>query len=509
MKLRTKQKSQKDIKVLSLRAFREKYFHKIDTGSSIEDEPARKTIPCRGNYQVCKLDRDLTVQRKGVWPDDMKQDYFGSVAVGDCDNNALHYVDLESARKTAENTGCINYANHLYNFLKKGFTGTHVDGGNRTDAIIETLQNKLKVEKCIYNFGVQDNGESLYFTLEEDTYFEDLDENFQNAILDCGSVLICTYFNLTKTARKELFRTLNDGLPLNRPELRNSEESDVCAINRNFDLEYADLFVKTNVLSESGAARWGTAERVAEFKYVRRNLQTIPLVDNVVVKWPSANQLDEDYMCNSAADMNAIAEHEFFMKEFVSYLEVLKKDKSSFPNKVRLSIDLWMIISWMKKENYDLIYQVTQGKKLQFVKAIFDQYYKWCNEKDAKWISKMSAGKPLYCEFSQLYTKNNDMVLSQRLNRWVEEFIKKSDLITKVTKRVVKRDDKLIGGLIEKQNGVTTLSTDKHEINTLKIGNGVYHIEHTKDVRGGGPDDPANMTLELKEDNQTKGARRS
>ena len=499
MKLKTKQKSLKQIDIYSLEDFVRIYFIRDKDGKLIR----------------CTLARDLTVQRKGVWPKSMKQNYFSDVAVGDCDNNALHYVDLETSRYTAEKTGQLNYAKHLNRFMKNGYIGTHVDGGNRTDSIVDTLMNIIKVEAANYNFGEQEDGNVLYFSLEKDTFFKDLSEDFQNAILQNGSIQVCTYYNLTKNARKDLFKKLNDGLPLIAAELRNSEESDVCEINRNFDLEnekggkYDSLLVDTKVLTSKGAERWQLAEYVAKVKYAKRNLKEE--FDEkkgevvVEVKWPSSTDIDKDYLVTSDADTLAVAEHNFFEKKFVPYLELLKKDNSALTES-NLYTDLWLVLSYMDTKSYDLKYPVNKKKKLAFLKSFNDKFTEFDAEENDDYISKKTKGIDVKVTFGQLYSKNSDLVLTQRLQRWVDEFIKVSPLVNKVTIRKSStvtrqlKSRKIVG-----QGFKTTISDTT--INTLKVAGGkAYNVDHVEDLRNSGADEEYNMSYEVAKDNFDKGA---
>ena len=91
-KLTIRVRTEHNIESLSLREYRDMF------------------LELRGEVWFCKTKRDLTVQRKGVWPLTMQQEYFADLAVGNADNNPLHYIELESSRDYAEKSGQYNFA---------------------------------------------------------------------------------------------------------------------------------------------------------------------------------------------------------------------------------------------------------------------------------------------------------------------------------------------------------------------------------------------------------------
>ena len=458
----------------------------------------------------CKIARDLTVQRKGVWPVWMQMDYFADCAMGNTDNNPLHYMDLDSAIVYAEKMGAFEFAKHLKKFTDNLLcTTSHIDGGNRTDSIVLTLTNQIPVAKGNYDYGCDENGNHIYFSLAEDTLFKDLDQEFQDAILDYSSIEVWIYFDLTRAKRKALFRKLNDGVDLSAAEYRNCEESDACSINRNHDLKYDKLYITTKVLTEGGTLRWKLSEYVASLKSARRTL-SYDEKGKLAVSWPSSKTLDVEYEVGTDADRHAEDEEAFVVKNFISYLEILKEENYALFEK-QLYIDFFLLVSYLKKNNIDLTYPVTKKKKLAFVKFFNDKHTNvWNAETDKPWISKISKGKPVKVEWSGLYTKNDDRVLSQRLNRWVDEFVSEmldKKVLVKVTKRT-SSDKHEVSVLLKKQKSVTKISGAK--VNTLKIASDpkYINIDHVDDLRGGGSDTIDNKSVELGIDNYEKGAER-
>jgi hypothetical protein len=166
-------------------------------------------------------------------------------------------------------------------------------------------------------------------------------------------------------------------------------------------------------------------------------------------------------------------------------------------------------MSWMKKNNIDMTYPVTKEKKLNLLKLFNDKHTKeWNAETDKPWISKYSKKKPVMVEWSGLYSKNNDEVLTQRLNRWIDEFISElldKKVLVKITDRT-STDKHEISKLLKKQKSKTKISGKK--VNTLKIAakSSYVNVDHEEDLRGGGADNFKNKSLEFGEDNKSKGA---
>jgi len=458
----------------------------------------------------CTIARDLTVQRKGVWPTWMQMDYFADCAMGNTDNNALHYMDLESSIINAEKMGAYEFGKHLKSFTDNLLcTISHIDGGNRTDSIVLTLTNQIPVAKGNYDYGCDEEGNHIHFILSEDTFFDDLPEDFQNAILDYSSIEVWVYYDLTRSKRKALFRKLNDGIDLSAAEYRNCEESDACAVNRTHDLTYDKLYITTKVLTEGGVSRWKLSEYAASMKSARRTL-THDEKGKLLVSWPSSKTLDVEYQVGTDADRNAENEETFYQNNFISYLKVLEENDYALFEK-QLYIDFFLLMSYLKKNSIDLTYPVTKEKKLAFLKLFNDKHtLKWNTETKKPWISKITKNKPVKVEWSGLYSKNDDRVLTQRLNRWVDEFVPEmldKGVLVKITKRT-SSDKKEVSILLKKQKSITKISGAV--VNTLKIAADPKYInvDHVKDLRGGGLDTIDNKSVELGDDNYEKGAER-
>ena len=115
-------------------------------------------------YQMLKLTaRDRSVQRESVWRNESgnKQgEYLSNVAIGYGKTAILHIIDIEANVEYLK--GICNsareqrYIDRLEEFLNKGHKWSHVDGGNRADAIIDWYDNKVYLIAAIYPLYEQD-----------------------------------------------------------------------------------------------------------------------------------------------------------------------------------------------------------------------------------------------------------------------------------------------------------------------------------------------------------------
>ena len=451
-----------------------------------------------------KIIRDLSVQRKGVWSKSKQQEYFTDVAIGNADNNPLHYVDLQSSIDAARKLSDHGYAKHLQGLADGGAIQSHLDGGNRTDSIVFTLGDIIPLAKGTYDYGVTDQGKHIFFELEEDTFFKDLDKDFREIILE-QKVSINVYFGLSKIMRKKLFKKLNDGIPLNDPEKRNCEESDICSKIRELDLQYSDLFQSAGVLTPAGTERWKLSEHIAKLIFAKRNI-VVSDSNTIAVKWASSRDIDSDYVAGSTADIGIDYEIKFLETNFIKLLKIFKRENFKFLEK-NVWTDYWLVKCYMDKKDIRLIHPVSQEKEIEFAKMFAEKSLEFMADNSKDYTLKYTKGKPVYGNFEQLYTKNRDDVLTQRLERWVREFInplvKEEKTLVQVTKRTV-ITRKVRADVFMKQEGKTTISGK--EIHPLKLHE--HDVDHREALRNGGADEKYNLFYENPSDNRKKSAKK-
>ena len=452
-------------------------------------------------YEV-KIVRDLSVQREGVWDLNKKMDFIAQVVTGNGDNNMLHYVDLEKCRFKAENEGSFNYMNHLAKFIKNGADLSHIDGGNRTDALIGLLTNEIPLKAGFYDYGTDDDGNRVYHTLETDTFWDNLDDDFKNTILTQGMLVTVIYEDLTQEERATLFKTLNDGVDLNSAEKRNAEVSIICEGNRELNEKYKDLFVEVNALTLKKADRWLFCE------YVSKLMQT----SNTYLKdgewsWASSAQIDKDYKSGSQADLDYQESRNFFEKEFVPYMNLIK---TALPKKAELYcssayVDFYLLLTYMKKNNIEL-YEKNKNTKINFLKLFNNQIISWFADITNDFYTKTTKGVKRYEKYAGITTKSMDTCINARMELLINNFVTKlldGKTLVKVEKRTpTNKAEK--ASMFSKQKGKAGSTDDVIDGFTL---NKEAEVDHKKPLRKGGSDTRENKILETKKYNRKKSAK--
>ena len=96
-----------------------------------------------------KTGRDRTVQRESVWRNilNKQSEYMTAVACGYSLTSLFHLVEIKNSidylKGVARSTLDYQYISHLEEFLKNGCETLHVDGGNRSDTIIDWYEDKI------------------------------------------------------------------------------------------------------------------------------------------------------------------------------------------------------------------------------------------------------------------------------------------------------------------------------------------------------------------------------
>lgn len=453
-------------------------------------------------YEV-KIVRDLSVQREGVWDLNKKMDFVAQVINGNGDNNMLHYVDLEKCRFKAENEGCFNYMKHLAKFINAGADLSHIDGGNRTDALIETMTNQIPLKAGFYDYGTDDNNNRVYYTLETDTFWDNLDDDFKNTICTQGMLVTVIYEDLTQEERATLFKTLNDGIDLNSAEKRNAEVSIICEGNRELNEKYKDLFVEVNALTLKKADRWLFCE------YVSKLMQTSNtyLKDGKTWHWASSTQIDKDYKSGSEADLEYGESRNFFEKEFIPYIKLIK---IALPEKAELYcpsayVDFYLLLTYMKKNKIEL-YEKNKNTKINFLTLFNNKIIALFGDVTTDFYTKTTKGVPRYEKYAGITTKSMDTCITARMELLVNDFVTMlldDKTLVKIEKRTSTcKAEKAYHFL--KQKGKAGSTDDV--INGFTL-NKEAEIDHMKPLRKGGSDGPKNKKLETKKYNRTKSAK--
>jgi 5-methylcytosine-specific restriction endonuclease McrA len=188
-----------------------------------------------------KIGLDLSFQSEARWDPKQKSDFITSLIKGMAPSRII-IANIESClEESTEDSLCYNY---FTDWLNRGKEGISIDGNNRTITIDEYLNDKVAIEHGEYNLSTGT------VVIKEDndrfnTHPKLLKEHINNNI----RISICEYVKSTRSDLSELFKNINNGVPLNAQELRNATLVPFAEEVRNLAKEYGSAFkyiFKTN-----------------------------------------------------------------------------------------------------------------------------------------------------------------------------------------------------------------------------------------------------------------------
>lgn len=180
---------------------------------------------------------DPTIQRRQVWKKNDKVSYRESLLDG-TDSSNIVLADIKSSMENSfmtNNTKDYEYFSNLYN---QGYRYISIDGGNRTDFLIEEYNKRI--------IPISDE---------------------MNDFLD---ILICvkTLYGATKTQLHKTFINLNSNTSANSQERRNAMEGVVSEFIRNIGSEYYNVL---KMISGLDFTRMKDLELITQFLSYHQN----------------------------------------------------------------------------------------------------------------------------------------------------------------------------------------------------------------------------------------------
>lgn len=441
------------------------------------------------HQQLLKTGRDCSVQRESVWRDipGKQSRYMSAIAQGYSDTSTFHFINLiksvEILQPQALKSGNIhelNFIEHMNTFIHKGNEWVHIDGGNRSDSIIDWYDNKIALQPGLYVIMV--DGERKMITLNKEDYYtyENLSKEYPEMLkwMDEQTFSVIEYSNLSREERRSLFERLNDNENVTREEYRNCSTSNICTDIRNLNYEYRDLFV-LNTDSKSFVVK-KNAERYKFCAWIA-SLNNFYTYEGKVDAWSSKN-LDLDYESNSVAEQSMESFTTFFEDIFiglVKYIGDFSGLKNSIVKKSGTSrnrlIDLYCALVLIYKQGGEL--SRLKNNKLDY-KSFVQTYLEW---NDPKWKDETpcySTSTSAYT-FGQLYGANTAYKMKYRLDFITTEFIplleERKLIVTKDKKRFFPQEWRR--QLWSKQDGKCAISGEAISITDVENGE-IVHIDH-------------------------------
>lgn len=456
---------------------------------------------------ILKTGRDCTVQRESVWRNiaGKQSKYMSAIAQGYSDTSTFHLINLSESVKylepLAKSSGIhkdLQFVDHVKTFITKGFDYIHIDGGNRSDTIIDWYDNKIALECGNYIIPVDD--ELTRYTLNKDNYYtyEVLVQEFPEFadFIDKQTINMIEYVGLNREERRDLFRRLNDNENLNTEELRNCSTSDICTWIRNLNYKYRDLFVKSNekktFVLESNAIRYKFCAYLASLNnyYAYQGV-----VDSFTPK-----TLDADYESNSIAEQSFKDFKKFFESTFVPFMKHVG-DFSKIGGARNRVIDLYCAMVDIYKNGGEL--RRFKNNKLDY-KSYLETYLELIGKYWGDEVTMYETGRSS-CKFKDLYGANTNYKLKHRLDFLRGEFIplleERGLIVTKDRVRFFPSEWRR--QLWSDQNGKCAISGKAISITDVENGD-IVHIDHIVPHSKGGQTVYENAQLVLVEYNLEK-----
>jgi len=471
-----------------------------------------------------KTGRDRTVQRESVWREKppKQAEYMSAVAFGYSQTSLFHLVNIEESIKyllpKAEYPQDYQYIDHLRSFLQKDYETLHVDGGNRSDTIIDWYDNKVPLLAGQYPLPehIDEDGNQIahgesVVTLAIENYY-----TRQQLVKDGGDYARLAfsiddqpfsyfeYDQLNEEDRKRLFINLNANENLITEEFRNCETAPICGLIRDLNDKYKEKFVEYDFITKANAQRYKFCSWLA-------SLLNFYTFNNSCDSW-AADNLDKDYKGTTGAQDNFHEFKKYFESTFYPLVEIIanyEKNKLGDPKGFKnlgphrnLLVDLWIVLVRLSKKDY----KITKDKKRRLkLKEFFEAFKEWVTPYLNDSTPRYNANSQTLCTFSDLYGANSATKLKDRLKlldtKFIPVLIEKGLVVKTDVKRSAPSDWRPL--LWKKQKGMCALTGKKITQDDARDGV-ITHMDHIIPHSKGGKTEMGNMQLVLAEANLIK-----
>ena len=457
-----------------------------------------------------KTGRDRTVQRESVWRNilNKQSEYMTAVACGYSLTSLFHLVEIKNSidylKGVARSTLDYQYISHLEEFLKNGCETLHVDGGNRSDTIIDWYEDKIYLMAGSYT-----TSDGQLVTLAIENYYsrkqliEDGGCYAELAYsIDEQPISYFEYSQLNEEDRKRLFVNLNANENLTIEEFRNCETAPICGSIRDVNDKYKDEFVEYGFVTKANAERYKFCAWLA-------SLLNFYTFNNDCDSWTPAN-LDKDYKGTTGAQDKFDSWIQFFEEIFYPLISIIanygkqKKNRQFVnlgPHRNQL-IDLYISLVRIYKKDFQLARDNRRKLKL---KEFFETYKEWVKPHLADGKAQYNANGKSLSTFADLYGANTAPKLEHRLKLLDNEFIpllKEKGLIFQKD-NVRSAPDKWRIPLWRRQNTICPLTGRQITQDDAQNGD-ITHIDHIIPHSKGGKTEMSNVQLVFAEANLIK-----
>ena len=468
---------------------------------------------------IKRTGRDCTVQRESVWRlDPSKQsDYMTAIAQGYSETTIFHLVNLpesiEELRPVANSSGNqndISFVDHMQKFVDQGNTWIHIDGGNRSDTILDWYANLIPL--CAGDYFVTIDGELTRFSIPNSTEFtyDRVLETYPALAqhIDNQPFVYLEYVGLNREERKELFFRLNNNDNISENEMRNTSTTDYCQWIRDLNSKYKEEFVlqmkgmkKTEAfITQDNAVRYKFCAFLASLSnyYTYQNQGS-----GRDAFTPSA--LNEDYTNSEIVEKNYPKFKSLFEGVYLPLIRHLgDRNHEAISFSRNCIVDLWCLLVDLTKDGYDLR-RLDKSNKFDF-DALLSEYKVMFENRSKNKEPIYNTSNGSYAWFD-LHRANSGYKLNHRVAAMHEDLIpvlvEKGVVIKKDKKRSFPESFRL--PLWSRQGGICPLTGQEMTRKDALDGN-ITHMDHIEAHSKGGETTMENAQLVFKIANLQKGA---
>ena len=211
-------------------------------------------------YASDKVHYDPAFQRRKVWDTKVLSRYIRSLTMGTAKLTTIVVVNIRDSLDWARETGDQYSISYYEPLVQEGYIYVSLDGQNRSKMLIDFINNKIPVSGDFYD--VADPRNEIPVTNQ---FFKDLSSELQLSIYN-SMLSIEEAGTLSRAELSETFYSLNNGVPLNAQEKRNSI---ICPISGKVrDLSFKHNKGLSRVIKESLIPRMADDELVAHMSMV-------------------------------------------------------------------------------------------------------------------------------------------------------------------------------------------------------------------------------------------------
>jgi 5-methylcytosine-specific restriction endonuclease McrA len=177
---------------------------------------------------------DLSFQSEARWPDSQKSEFITSLLHGMAPSKIV-IADIDACMESLSKHS--RDYKYFEDWKLKGKKYISIDGNNRTITIDQYLKGKVTIAHGEY---LLPSGK-VDITSKNDRYTTHPQE-LRDHISQFINISVCYYTMATRSDLSDLFRSINNGVPLNAQELRNATLVDFASDIRDLVAQYSGAF---------------------------------------------------------------------------------------------------------------------------------------------------------------------------------------------------------------------------------------------------------------------------